>query len=351
MNDLVLVTGGAGYIGSHCALALRAAGYLVVVLDNLDGGHEQAIRGNGVEFVHGDLKNFQDVLGVFRRYNVAAVVHLAAKTEVEQSMTVPWKYYYNNVYGTLNLLSAMLSNGVDKIIFSSTAAVYGEPKYTPIDEEHPCCPINPYGRTKLIAENIFDDYYRAYGLKSVRLRYFNVVGADELGRIGEWHEPETHLVPNILKSLFPAQPDIHGPRLGDFDEDGNEIKRIFTVYGNDYNTKDGTCVRDYVNVLDIASGHVLALRYLLGGGNTDYFNLGTEEGNSVREVLSICEKITGMEIPIKISPRRAGDPAILVANNSKAKAVLGWSPEKTLEDSIKSAYEWEKILHRGLSGA
>jgi UDP-glucose 4-epimerase len=216
---------------------------------------------------------------------------------------------------------------VKKIVFSSTAATYGEPKYIPIDEKHPQEPINPYGQTKLMIEHIMNDYDKAYGLKSVRLRYFNVAGADSKNRIGEWHDPETHLIPNILKSTFNSG-------------------KTFEMYGNDYDTKDGTCVRDYINVEDLAQAHLLALNYLNNGGKTNFFNLGTNDGNTVKEVFKECESVTGKNIPVKQMPRREGDPASLVADNSKAKNELGWSPQNSLEKSIKTAYSWEKSLNK-----
>ena len=319
---MILVTGGAGYIGSHCVLALQEAGYEVVVFDNLSSGHGQVIR--GTDFIQGDLTNLCDIASVFAGRKIDAVMHFAAKIEVGESVTNPQKYYYNNVYGTLNLLQAMKEfNNADKIVFSSTAAVYGEPEYTPIDEAHPKNPINPYGATKLMVENILDDYNKAYGLQSIRFRYFNVAGADAQGRTGEWHEPETHLIPNILKA-------------------GGS--KTFALYGDDYDTKDGTCIRDYINVEDLAQAHLLGLEYLLNGGATDCFNLGTKEGSSVKEIFAACEKITGRKIPVKIHSRRAGDAAVLVADNAKAKSVLGWSPKRTLLDSITTAYAWERSL-------
>ncbi|MDR1168413.1 MAG: UDP-glucose 4-epimerase GalE [Heliobacteriaceae bacterium] len=318
---MILVTGGAGYIGSHCVLALQEAGYEVVVFDNLSSGHSEVI--GCTELFQGDLTNLPDIMAVFEGRKIDAVMHFAAKIEVGESVIAPQKYYYNNVYGTLNLLNAMKEFNVSKIVFSSTAAVYGEPEYTPINENHPKNPINPYGRTKLMIENILDDYDKAYGLRSVCFRYFNVAGADTQGRTGEWHEPETHLIPNILKA---------------------GSGKIFEIYGADYDTKDGTCIRDYINVENLAQAHLLGLEYLLNGGATDCFNLGTNEGSSVKEVFAACEKITKSEIPVKIHPRRAGDAAVLVADNSKVKSVLGWSPKKTLEDSIASAYQWEKSL-------
>lgn len=326
---MILVTGGAGYIGSHCVLALLNKGYDVMIYDNLSTGHIETVNelkkyGN-VTFVQGDLLDKAHLGATLGGKNIEAVIHFAAFSQVGESVKNPEKYYTNNVTGTLNLLSVMLIHNIKKIVFSSTAATYGEPKYIPIDEEHSQQPINPYGQTKLFIEKIMDDYDKAYGLKSVRLRYFNVAGADSQSRVGEWHEPETHLVPNILKSTFGS---------GD----------SFKMFGDDYDTKDGTCVRDYINVEDLANAHILALEYLQKGGDTNYFNLGTKEGNTVKEVFSACEKVTDKKIPVIIMPRREGDPASLVADNTKAKRVLGWNPQKTLENSIKSAYIWEKKL-------
>lgn len=323
----ILVTGGAGYIGSHCVLALLENGYEVVIFDNLSTGHIETVeklkKYGHVDFVKGDLQNLSDIKSLFNLYKTDAVIHFAAFSQVGESVKNPQKYYMNNVCGTLNLLSAMLEAGVKKIVFSSTAATYGEPEYIPIDEKHPQNPINPYGQTKLMIEKIMDDYDKAYGLKSVRLRYFNVAGADSQGRVGEWHEPETHLIPNILKSTFSGG-------------------QTFKMFGTDYDTKDGTCVRDYINVEDLAQAHLLALDYLNKGGETNYFNLGTNDGNTVKEVFSACEKVTEKTIPVEIKPRRAGDPACLVADNNKAKEILKWLPEHLLEESIKTAYKWEK---------
>lgn len=326
---MILVTGGAGYIGSHCILALLQKNYDVVIFDNLSTGHIETVNelkkyGN-VQFIQGDLLNKNDLSKVFNNNNIDSVIHFAAFSQVAESVKNPQKYYENNVCGTVNLLSAMIENNVNKIVFSSTAAIYGEPIYIPIDEKHPQNPINPYGKTKHIIENIMDDYDKAYGLKSVRLRYFNVAGADNKNRVGEWHEPETHLIPNILKSTF-----------------GNE--KTFEMYGEDYDTKDGTCVRDYINVEDLADAHILALEYLKNGGETNYFNLGTNEGNTVKEVFSVCEKVTDKTIAINKMPRREGDPAKLIADNKKVKEVLHWEPKHTLYDSIKTAYEWEQKL-------
>lgn len=328
---MILITGGAGYIGSHLAMALLEKGEEIIIFDSLELGHIETIetlkKYGKLKFVKGNLKNLDDIRGVFLVNKIDAVVHFAAYSQVAESVKNPQKYYYNNVYGTLNLLNAMLEFGVKKIVFSSTAATYGEPNYVPIDEKHTQNPINAYGNSKLMVERILDDYDKAYDLKSVRLRYFNVAGADSESRIGEWHEPETHLIPNVLKA---------------------DESKSFKMFGTDYDTVDGTCVRDYINVEDLAAAHIKALEYLNNGGKTDYFNLGTNDGNSVKEVFSLCEKVTGRSIPVEICPRRDGDPAKLVAENKKAKEVLGWNPEKDLEYSIKTANEWEKTLQANL---
>lgn len=333
----ILVTGGAGYIGSHCALALMKAGYDIIIYDNLSTGHIETIetlsklnlKGRMKSFIQGDLCNRDWTLESLGSQKFDAVVHFAAFSQVAESVKDPGKYYYNNVCGTINLLDAMRFNKVDKIVFSSTAATYGEPEYTPIDEKHPQNPINPYGSSKLMVERIMDDYSAAYGIRSVRLRYFNVAGADSEKRVGEWHEPETHLIPNILKSTFDGASD-------------------FKMFGTDYPTRDGTCVRDYVNVEDLARAHLLALEYLEKGGQTTFVNLGTSEGSTVKEVFNECERITGKKIPVQACMRRPGDPAVLIADNSKAESVLGWKPEKTLEDSVSTAYGWELALQRRL---
>ncbi|MCM1264687.1 MAG: UDP-glucose 4-epimerase GalE [Candidatus Gastranaerophilales bacterium] len=335
---MILVTGGAGYIGSHCAMALLEDGQDIVVFDSLELGHQETIdtlenanaKGKVIDFIRGNLQNFDDINNVFKKHKIDAVVHFAAFSQVGESVKNPQKYYFNNVYGSLNLFRAMLENDVKQIVFSSTAATYGEPVYTPIDENHPQNPINPYGSSKLMIEKILDDYNKAYGLRSVRLRYFNVAGADSQSRIGEWHEPETHLIPNVLKSTFSSG-------------------KTFEMYGTDYNTVDGTCVRDYINIENLVNAHLLALKYLENGGETNFFNLGTKNGNSVKEVFSVCEEITEQKIPVNVMGRREGDPATLVADNKKAIEMLNWNPDKSLEDSVKSAYNWEKILQERLS--
>ena len=334
---MILVTGGAGYIGSHCVLSLLENGEDVVIFDSLELGHIETVEnlkkieadGNLVDFIQGNLQNYDEINNVFKKHKIDSVVHFAAYSQVAESVKLPDKYYKNNVGGSTNLFNAMVENGVKKIVFSSTAATYGEPVYTPIDENHPQKPINPYGETKLEIEHILDDYDKKYGLKSVRLRYFNVAGADSKSRVGEWHEPETHLIPNILKSVFGGG-------------------KTFQMFGEDYDTVDGTCVRDYINVEDLINAHLLALKYLDNGGKTDYFNLGTTDGNSVKQVFKVCEDVTGKNIPVEKKGRREGDPAILVADNKKAQTVLGWKPVKTLKDSISSAYEWEKILQQNI---
>ena len=325
---MILVTGGAGYIGSHCALSLLEQGYDVLIFDNLSTGHIETIEklsqyGN-LEFVEGDLLNKKDLENLFKSYDIDSVMHFAAYSQVGESVINPQKYYINNIFGSLNLLSVMLENNVKKIVFSSTAAIYGEPQYIPIDENHQLKPINPYGETKLIIEKIMDDYDKAYGLKSVRLRYFNVVGADSNTRIGERHIPETHLIPNILKSTF--EPD-----------------KIFELYGDDYETKDGTCIRDYIDIEDLINAHLLALKYLNNGGTSDYFNLGSNNGNSVKEVFCICESVTQKNIKVQVSSRRIGDCTSLIASNEKAKSILKWIPKNNLEHSIQTAYAWESF--------
>ena len=329
--NMILITGGAGYIGSHTILNLiEKTDYKIIIFDNLENGHIETVNtlleinserqrraDANIIFEKGDLRNIEDIENVFNKFSIDGVIHFAAFALVEESVKNPSKYYRNNIYGTLNLLDAMIKHNVKRIVFSSTCATYGNPQYTPIDEKHPQNPINPYGYSKLAVERIMDDYDKAYGLKSIRLRYFNVAGADEKGRIGEWHEPETHLIPNILKA---------------------SDSKIFEIFGNDYETRDGTCIRDYVNVLDLAEAHRLAYEYLLKENKTDVFNIGTGEGYSVKEVFDACERVLKKKIPVEIKGRRAGDPAVLYANIVKVENILNWKPERSLEDSIKSSY-------------
>ena len=331
-----MVTGGNGYIGSHCVISLLNAGYNVLIFDNCSTGHigisntisKIKTSGKFLGTISGDLLNVNDINKAFDKYDIGAVIHFAAFSQVAESVKNPNKYYRNNICGTINLLDSMKNHSIDKIVFSSTAAIYGEPQKIPIDESHPKNPINPYGKTKLAIEEMMDDYDNAYNIRSVRLRYFNVAGADSNCRVGEWHNPETHLIPNILKSTF-------------------DKSKCFELFGDDYDTRDGTCIRDYVNVEDLADAHILALEYLINGGKTDFFNLGTNEGSSVKEIFTECEKITGKKIPIIVKERRSGDPAILIADNKKAKEILHWNPHHTLEDSIRTAYLWELKIHNG----
>ena len=324
---MILITGGAGYIGSHTVLNLiENTDYKIIIFDNLENGHIETINTllkinpDKIIFEKGDLRNIEDIENVFNKYSIDGVIHFAAFALVEESVQNPSKYYRNNIYGTLNLLDTMIKHNVKRIVFSSTCATYGDiVEQTPIDEKHPQNPINPYGYSKLAVERIMDDYDKAYKLKSIRLRYFNVTGADEKGRIGEWHEPETHLIPNILKS--------------------NDNK-VFTIFGDDYDTKDGTCIRDYVNVLDLAEAHRLSYEYLIKENKTDVFNIGTGEGYSVKEVFEACERVLNKKIPVEIKGRRAGDPAVLYADIGKVKSILDWKAKKSLEESIKSAYLW-----------
>lgn len=328
---MILITGGAGYIGSHTALNLINNGFKdIIIFDNLETGHIEIVNelkkyGN-IHFEKGDLRNIEDINNVFNKYEINAVIHFAAFSLVGESVTNPAKYYRNNVLGTLNLLDTMIKHNCKQIVFSSTCATYGEPRYTPIDELHPQSPINPYGASKLMVEQIMKDYDSAYGLKSIKLRYFNVAGANSNGNIGEWHDIETHLVPNILKSAI------------------GKSNQVFKIFGEDYDTPDGTCIRDYVNVEDLAEAHRLALLYLQTNNKSDVFNLGTEKGDSVKHVFEVCKQVVGKDIQVEITERRAGDPATLYANSKKAKEILQWVPQKTLENSISSAYKWEEKL-------
>jgi UDP-glucose-4-epimerase GalE len=318
----ILVAGGAGYIGSHTVKELVRSGFDVMVFDNLSSGRKEFVR--KCPFVQGDLMNPEAVRKVFKGGAVSAVLHFASLIQVGESTANPKKYYTHNLVSSLNLLAAMLEAGVSKLIFSSSAAVYGAPEQTPIPESHPLNPANPYGQTKLMVERMLRDYDRAYGLKSISLRYFNAAGADLEGDMGEIHSPETHLIPNILRSLLGK-----GPQLG--------------VFGNDFPTPDGTAVRDYIHVTDLAAAHVLALKALLDGGPSDAVNLGTNRGHSVLEVIRSAEEVTGRKIPYDIRPRREGDVAVLLASKEKAERSLGWKPRlSTLETIIESAWKWHR---------
>ena len=316
----ILVCGGAGYIGSHVNKMLNHMGYETVVFDNLVYGNREAVKWG--TFVKGDLKNPDEIDAVFEQYPIEAVIHFAAYAYVGESVVDPEKYYMNNVACTLNLLQAMRRHGCDKIIFSSTCATYGEPDRVPITEDMPQRPINPYGASKLMVERILSDYDMAYGLRSVALRYFNAAGADPQGEIGEDHNPETHLIPLVLDAAAGKRPEA-------------------TVFGTDYPTRDGSCIRDYIHVEDLASAHVLALKYLQNDGCTDAFNLGNEQGTSVLEVIEAVRKVTWRDFKVAIAQRRSGDPAILVGSSEKARRVLGWEPRYTdIETIVRHAWDW-----------
>lgn len=317
----VLVVGGAGYIGSHMVWLLGQKGVDVVTLDNLSSGHRDAVLHG--QFIHGDIADQLILDKVFRQYRFDAVMHFASSIQVGESVQDPAKYYQNNVVNTLNLLNAMCAHGVDKFIFSSTAAIFGEPEYSPIDEEHAKRPINPYGWSKLMVEQALADYDRAYGLKSVCLRYFNAAGAHPDGLLGERHEPETHLIPLVLQAASGRRPDI-------------------TVFGRDYDTPDGTCIRDYIHILDLAEAHWLALQYLQSAGETTAFNLGNGNGYSVESVIQAVRRVTGEIIPVQEGRRRLGDPARLVANADKIRRELGWQPVYfDLDVIVEHAWLWE----------
>lgn len=317
----VLVCGGAGYVGSHACLALARAGHEVTVLDNLFAGHREAVRWGPL--VEADILRPETLDAGFAR-RVDAVMHFCARSLVGESVTDPVAYYQNNVAGTLNLLEAMRRHGVDRLVFSSTAAVFGNPVSDVIDEEHPKDPINPYGASKLMVERILADAAAAYGLRSVALRYFNAAGAAADEGIGESHEPETHLIPNALKAAAGAGPGLK-------------------VFGNDYPTRDGTCVRDYVHVLDLADAHLRALDWMDREPGAHRFNLGNGNGFSVLEVIEAARRVTGHDIPYEIAPRRAGDPPVLVASSALAREKLGWTPKyDRIEPIIETAWAWHR---------
>jgi len=320
----VLVTGGAGYIGSHCCKELRGSGFNPITFDNLVYGYEENVRWG--DFYRGDLGNPQDLHDCFTRYRIDAVIHFAAYAYVGESVVDPLKYYQNNVGNTIRLLQAALSKEVRSVIFSSSCATYGIPEATPIDEAHPLNPINPYGRTKQMIEQILADCDSAYGLRYASLRYFNAAGADPQGEVGENHNPETHLIPLIL------------------DVAAGKSKEI-RIFGDDYPTADGTCIRDYIHVTDLARAHILALERLLDGAPSDFYNLGQGRGFSVTEVIDQVSAVTGRDIASVRVDRRPGDPPVLVASNTKSKECLNWQPEYTnLEDIVGTAWNWHQTL-------
>jgi UDP-glucose 4-epimerase len=327
-KPIVLVTGGAGYIGSHAVSALKKAGYGVVVLDNLDYGHPELVKDVlQVDLIVGDTSDRALLERLFSTYDIAAVMHFAAYIAVGESVKEPGKYYRNNVAGTLSLLEAMLAAEVNKIVFSSTCAIYGMPQEIPMTEAHPHSPLSPYATSKKMVEGILADFDAAYHLKSVTFRYFNASGANPEGLLGEDHHPETHLIPLALLTAL-------------------KKREFLSVFGTDYDTPDGTAVRDYIHVADLADAHVLGLEYLLAGGQSEVFNLGNGNGFSVREVIETAKRVTGGEIPVKEGDRRAGDAPILVGSSAKARKILGWNPQYADLDMIVShAWQWHQKRH------
>lgn len=317
----VLVTGGAGYIGSHCSRYFNEKGIETVILDNLCEGHREAALGS--RLIVGDCGDGQLLDRIFSEEPYDAVIHFAAFTSVGESVAEPRKYFRNNVGNMMTLMDAAVDHGIGYFVFSSSAAVFGEPEEIPIREDHPQRPINPYGETKMIGERMLADYERAYGLHSCSFRYFNAAGDSSDSLIGESHDPETHLIPLVIRAAL-------GKRLP------------LQVFGGDYDTRDGSCIRDYVHVEDLASAHYLGLRYIMEHNVSEQFNLGSENGFTVLEIIRAFEKVAGIPVPYAMAGRRAGDPAVLVAGNEKAKTLLGWTPEKSrLETILADAYQWE----------
>jgi len=319
---MILVTGGAGYIGSHFVKYLIENGKDVLALDNLSRGHIEAVHPKA-KFEKADILNYDNLVDAIKKYPIDAVVHFAAFAYVGESVEKPEMYYQNNVVGSFNLIKAVKECGIKKFVFSSTCSLYGNPYKVPISEDEPTKPINPYAETKLMIEKILHDFDCAYGLKYAALRYFNAAGADFEGKIGESHEPETHLIPIVLEAALGKREKV-------------------TIFGEDYETQDGTCIRDYIHIYDLADAHLKALEYLECFKQSDVFNLGTGSGYSVKEIIKTAEKVTGKYIKTEVSKRRAGDPAKLVADNKKAKSVLKWVPKYNLEEIIDSAWNWHK---------
>lgn len=317
---MILVCGGAGYIGSHMIKLLRAEGIDHIVFDNLERGNAPAVKVS--RFERGDLRNRAEIGAVLDKYPITLVMHFAAYIEVGESVKDPAAFWQNNVIAVWNLLEECRTRNINQIVFSSTAAVYGEPTMIPIPEDHPKNPANPYGETKLAVERMLGNYNDAYGIRSVCLRYFNACGADPAGELGEDHRPETHLIPRVLLAAAGRAPEI-------------------TVFGTDYETPDGTCIRDYVHVSDIAAAHLLAVRYLESGGATDQFNLGSGNGFSVKEVISAAKEVVGHDFPVGYGERRAGDPARLIADSRRAREVLGWQPQfDDVRVCVRHAWDW-----------
>ncbi len=324
----ILVAGGAGYIGSHTVRYLVARGAEVVVLDNLSEGHREAIVDPGVVFIEGGIGDRELLQGLFAEHRPAAVIHFAAHAYVGESVENPLKYYRNNVAEPLTMLEVMRDHGCGQIVFSSTCATYGEPEAIPITEANPQNPISPYGRSKLMLERVLADCGTAWGLRSVCLRYFNACGSSLDGMIGEDHDPETHLIPRVLMTL-----------VGELDE--------IEVFGTDYPTPDGTCIRDYIHVDDLAAAHWAAVGHLESGGESQAINLGTGTGTSVQEIIDAAERVSGKKVPVKFGPRRAGDPARLIADASKANDILGWHAEYGIDTVLESAWKWKSAPHGG----
>ncbi|VYU04765.1 UDP-glucose 4-epimerase GalE [Clostridium butyricum] len=323
-----IVLGGAGYIGSHAVNKLIENNYDVIVVDNLQSGHEEAINSKA-KFYKGDIRDKNFLSNVFKKENIDGVFHFAANSIVGESMKEPLMYFNNNVYGMQILLEVMNEHNVNKIVFSSTAATYGEPKKVPITEDMETCPTNTYGETKLTMEKMMKWCDKAYGMKYVALRYFNVAGAEDDGSIGEDHNPETHLIPIVLQTALGKRDHI-------------------TIFGDDYDTEDGTCVRDYVHVVDLVEAHILAMKYLTHGGESNTFNLGSSQGFSVKEIVETARKVTDKDIKAIIGERRAGDPSKLIASSDKARKMLGWNPIRTnIENIIKDAWLWHDTHKNG----
>ncbi len=327
----ILVTGGDGYIGSHVVEELQKCGYTPIVYDNFSTGHPAAVP-ETVQLIEGDIHDVRFAKHIMEQYEIDAVIHFAASSLVGESMTNPSKYYFNNVEGTLHLLEAMRESGVDRIVFSSTAAVYGEPEQVPITEDSKLNPTNVYGRSKLMIEKMMADYDMAYDMRYVALRYFNAAGASPTLDIGEDHNPESHLIPLILKTA-------------------QGVRQQVAIFGTDYPTADGTCIRDYIHVCDLARAHVLAVEHLLKGGTSRVYNLGSENGFSVRQMMDSAKKITGVDFTVVEEDRRAGDPAVLIASSNKIREELGWVPQhSSVDEVISTAWRWHQAHPHGYEG-
>lgn len=319
----VLVAGGAGYVGSHTCLALAEAGFRPVVFDDLSNGHREHVQWGPLEI--GDIRDGSRLDAVFAAHQPVAVLHFAARIEVGESVKKPGEFFDNNVGGTITLIEAARRAGINVLVFSSTCATFGDPVSLPMSETHPQAPLNPYGRSKLMVEQALADYDRYVGFKSAVMRYFNAAGADPQGRIGEWHDPETHAIPLAIQV-------------------GLGQRSHFTIFGDDYDTRDGTAVRDYIHVLDLADAHVSALRRLLEGGSSESYNLGTGTGTTVRELVDGVGRVAGKPLAVQMAPRRPGDAPILVGDNAKAREQLGWKPSRDLDAVLSSAWRWHEAF-------